>query len=156
MLTSSQIPFTGDSRTYISTENREGYFPISISGRPTPLCICSEDYPGVIRVAQLLQADIARVTGAVPELFIDNFSSAKEIVLIGTLGHSPIIDRLVQDKKLDITDLAGKREMFVLQGIQNPMSGVEHALVIAGSDKRGTLYGMLDLSTHIGVSPWYW
>jgi hypothetical protein len=156
MLTGSQTPFAGDNRTYISTENRDGYFPLSVSGRPAPLCICSEDYPGVIQVAQLLQADISRVTGASPELFIDELSSAKEIILIGTLGHSPIIDRLVQDNKLDVTDLAGKREMFVLQGIQNPMSGVEHALVIAGSDKRGTLYGMLDLSTHIGVSPWYW
>jgi hypothetical protein len=110
----------------------------------------------VIRVAQLLQADINRVTSARPELLVDKLSSAKEIILIGTLGHSPIIDRLVQDKQLEVTDLAGKREMFVLQGIQNPLPGVERALVIAGSDKRGTLYGMFDLSAQIGVSPWYW
>ncbi len=156
MSTGSQTPIAGDSRTYISTEHSEGCFPLSVSGRTASLSVSSEDYPGVIRVAQLLQADLGRVTGVRPELFTDQVSPTKEIVLIGTLGHCPVIDQLVQDRKLDVTDLTGKREMFMLQSIQNPMPGLEHALIIAGSDKRGTLYGMLDLSVRIGVSPWYW
>ncbi len=156
MPTHLQTPIANDSRTYISTENRAGCFPLAASGRIPPLCVSSKDYAGVIRVARLLQADIGRVTDAMPELHMDEVPPAKEMVLIGTLGRSPIIDRLVQEKKFDATELAGKREKFVLQGIRNPIPGVEHALVIAGSDKRGTLYGMLDLSTRIGVSPWYW
>ena len=36
------------------------------------------------------------------------------------------------------------------------MQGVENALVIIGSDKRGTIYGIYDLSEQMGVSPWYW
>jgi hypothetical protein len=156
MVIGSQTPLNGDSRTYISTENGDGCFPLFTPDRPTPLCVSGEDYPGVIRVARLLQADLGCVTGITPELLIAELPPAKEIVLIGTLGHSPIIDRLVQDNKLDVTELSGKWEMFVLQGVENPMPGVEHALVIAGSDKRGTLYGMLDLSIRIGVSPWYW
>jgi hypothetical protein len=156
MLKNSKNPAACDRGTYISAENREGCFALSVSGRSAPLCASGEDHPGVIRVAQMLQADIGRVAGIRPELLLDEVSPAEEVVLIGTLGHSPLIDRLVRDKKLDVTGLAGKREMFELQGIQNPMPGVDRALVIAGSDKRGTLYGMLDLSSRIGVSPWYW
>ena len=142
--------------SYIVYEKTEGVFPLSISGQPAPLYVSSEDYQGVVRVARLLQADLGRVTGAEPELLVDELSSAKEMLVIGTLGCNPIIDQLVHNKKLDVTDLARKRETFALQCIRNPLPQVETALVIAGSDKRGTLYGMLDLSTHIGVSPWYW
>jgi len=142
--------------SYIAYKKTEGAFPLTVSGRPAPLYVHSEDYQGVVRVARLLQADLGRVTGVNPELFINELPPAKEFVLIGTLGYNPIIDRLVQERKLDATGLAGKREMFALQCVRNPMPRVEHALVIAGSDKRGTLYGMLDLSTRIGVSPWYW
>jgi len=142
--------------SYIVYEKTEGVFPLSVSGQPAPLYVSSEDYQGVVRVARLLQADLGRVTGAEPELLVDKLSSAKEMLVIGTLGCNPIIDQLVHNKKLDVTDLARKRETFALQCIRNPLPQVERALVIAGSDKRGTLYGMLDLSTHIGVSPWYW
>jgi hypothetical protein len=142
--------------SYVVYEKTEGAFPLAVSGRPAPLYVCSQDYQGVVRVARLLQADLGRVTGAEPELLVDELSSTKEMLVIGTLGCNPIIDQLVHDKKLDVTDLAGKREKFALQCIRNPMPRVEHALVIAGSDKRGTLYGMFDLSTRIGVSPWYW
>jgi hypothetical protein len=156
MINGKWNPSAQGGKSYVTAEKIEGCFPLSISGRPVPLCVSNEDYPGVVRVAQMLQADIERVTGAKPDLLMDGAPPAKEWILIGTLGHSPIIDRLVQENKLNVTDLAGKREMFFLQGIRNPIPQVDHALVIAGSDKRGTLFGMLDLSSRIGVSPWYW
>jgi len=148
--------YSSVEKTYITAEKAEGGFPLSSAGRSAPLCVCREDHPGVIRVAGLLQADIARVTGAEPALSLDGIPPAKHAVLIGTLGRSPLIDRLAREHKLDVSDLAGKREKFILQAIRDPMPQVENALIIAGSDKRGTLYGMLDLSARIGVSPWYW
>jgi hypothetical protein len=141
---------------YISTAKLEGAFPLSSSGRSAPLFVDNADHPGVVRVANMLRADIARVTDAEPELSLDAVPSAKEAILIGTLGRSPLIDRLVRERKWDPAGLAGKREMFILQTVQNPLPEVERALIIAGSDKRGTLYGMLDLASRIGVSPWYW
>ena len=44
----------------------------------------------------------------------------------------------------------------MLQVVERPRRGIDRALVIAGSDKRGTIYGIYDLSAEIGVSPWYW
>jgi hypothetical protein len=71
------------------------------------------------------------------------------------VGASPVIDRLVADKKLDAADLAGQWESFVIQTVQQPLPGVERALVIAGSDRRGTAFGVFEVSEQIGVSPWY-
>ena len=62
----------------------------------------------------------------------------------------------MREKKFDARDLAGRWEKFVTQIVDKPFPGVDRALVIAGSDKRGTIYGIYDLSSEIGVSPWYW
>ena len=77
-------------------------------------------------------------------------------MIVGTLGKSALIDSLVATGKLDASDLPGKWESFVITTVANPVPGVERALVIAGSDKRGTIYGIYELSEQIGVSPWYW
>ncbi|KFL44963.1 hypothetical protein IL54_0330 [Sphingobium sp. ba1] len=78
------------------------------------------------------------------------------MVLIGTLGESPTIDRLAATGKIDVAPIKGKWESYSLQTVRNPMPGIEEALVIIGSDKRGTIYGIYDLSQNIGISPWYW
>ncbi|KAJ3557121.1 hypothetical protein NPX13_g9993 [Xylaria arbuscula] len=81
--------------------------------------------------------------------------SAKDTVIIaGTLGRSPIIDELVKDGKLNATGIQGKWESFVTQVVANPIPGCLQAVVIAGSDSRGTIYGLYDISEQIGVSPW--
>jgi hypothetical protein len=144
------------NESYVSTEKGKGKFTLSESGRPAPLCVSSKDYPGVIRVSKHLQADIGRVTNTLPALSIDTVPPGKEIVLIGTLGKNSLIDKLVQDKKLEVKDIAGRWDTFLLQVIENPLPNVDRALIITGSSKRGTIYGMYDLSEKIGVSPWYW
>ena len=79
-----------------------------------------------------------------------------DAVLIGTIGRSPLIDGLIRRHKLDVTAIRGQWESAVTTIVERPMPGVRHALVIAGADKRGTIYGIYDLSEQIGVSPWYW
>ena len=77
--------------------------------------------------------------------------------MIGTLGHSALIDRLVKEGKIDASAIQGKWESFIIEVVLHPAAGdAESALVIVGSDKRGTIYGIYDLSQQIGVSPWYW
>jgi len=152
----SQIALAVDGASYISTKNGKGYFTISASGKSAPLFVNSKDYPGVIRILKHLQADIGSVTNTEPELSIDKIPAAKEIILVGTLGKNPVIDKLVRDKKLDVNGIAGKWEAFLIQVVENPLPNVERALVIVGSDKRGTIFGMYDLAAQIGVSPWYW
>lgn len=152
----SQATLANDSQSYISTEKSMGAFTLSATGKSAPLCVSSQDYPGVIRVLKLLQTDIGRVTNAPPEILLDSIPSAKEIFIIGTLGKSYLIDKLVQDKKLDVNGVAGKWETFLIQVIEKPLPNIDRALIITGSDKRGTIFGMFDLSEKIGVSPWYW
>ncbi len=142
--------------SYITQNKAEGNFPLSADGRSAPLYICAGDYPGVARVAELLQADIEKVSGTRPEIITDATPGSGPAVLIGTLGKNPMIDRLVEEKILDISAIEGKWESFLIQELEQPFPGVDQLLVIAGSDKRGTLYGMLDLSSNMGVSPWYW
>ncbi|WP_254244209.1 glycosyl hydrolase 115 family protein [Hymenobacter sp. BRD128] len=110
----------------------------------------------MLRTIRDVQADITRVTGQEPAMLTDAPQSAQPVVLIGTLGHSALIDKLVQNGKLDVSNLAGRWETFVVQPIANPLPGVASALVVAGSDKRGTIYGLYDLSAQMGVSPWTW
>jgi hypothetical protein len=142
--------------TYISTCKGRGYFLLSSSEVSIPLYLSSEDYPGVIKVAKLFQTDIERVTNAKPEIFIDGVPESKEIIIIGTLGKSKIIDTLVANKKIEVRDIRKKWETFLIQVVKKPLPGIDKALVIVGSDKRGTIYGMFDISEGIGVSPWYW
>ncbi|TXK49871.1 glycosyl hydrolase [Pontibacter qinzhouensis] len=149
---------TVGQKPYISNQKVAGSFSLATAGKAAPLYVSSQDFPGVMRVAKHLQADVKRVTQTEPVLTVSNSpaSKQKEIVLIGTLGKSPLIDKLVKQKKLAVEGVAGKRETFLIQVVEKPMKGVDRALVIAGSDKRGTIYGMYDLSAQIGVSPWYY
>ncbi len=151
----SLLAQTGQS--YISNNKQAGAFPLSVAGKSSPLFISGEDFPGAIRALEDLKADIGRVTNAEPQLTVGKKTpKAKEIVLVGTLGKSPLIDQLVKSKKLDVSRIAGKWETHIIQVVEKPMKGVDRALVIAGSDKRGTIFGIYDLSQQIGVSPWYW
>ena len=72
-------------------------------------------------------------------------------IVIGSLERNSLVKRLT-----DTSAIAGKWESFLIQAVSKPLPGVASALVIAGSDKRGTIYGIYDLSEQIGVSPWYW
>ncbi|MBA4321111.1 MAG: hypothetical protein C0412_22195, partial [Flavobacterium sp.] len=143
----------------IITENSEGInagFPVVNKDKvATPIRYDITDFKGVIRAIGDLQNDINSVTGIKPELLTTNPSRDYEI-LIGTLGNNKQIDNLAASGKLNTKDLKGKWESFVITTIDNPKKSGQKILVIAGSDKRGTIYGIYELSRQMGVSPWYW
>ena len=145
-----------DINSYVSTQNGEGRFPLVENGKASTLYIGNEDFTGVKRAFNDFKIDIERVTGVKAELAVGKVPSSKTLVIAGTLGKSTVIDQLVKSKKIDISGIAGKWEAFLIQVVESPMKGVDKALVIVGSDKRGTIYGIYDLSEQIGVSPWYW
>ncbi|MEJ8305191.1 glycosyl hydrolase 115 family protein [Saccharibacillus sacchari] len=105
------------------------------------------DYTGVVRAVDDLCQDLKAVTKQIP---VNDYEQAEKVdIIIGTIGHSAGVDLLIAEGKLDVTDIEGKWEAFKLVLIEN-------MLVIAGADKRGTIFGIYDLSEKIGVSPWYW
>lgn len=141
---------------YVATSDGPGRFTLTKAGKVAPLVVSSADFPGVVRAAADLRGDLERVTGVEPRLSVDTLAPTRDVVLIGTLGKAPLIDRLVRDKKLDVGDVAGRWETYRVETIERPFPGVDRALVVTGSDKRGTIYGIYDLSAQIGVSPWTW
>lgn len=149
--------FAVDTTSYISNSHIKGSFILAEQGKTAPIFISSEDYPGVKRAVENLQKDIFKVTSVEPILSEGTaLPKGKEIVIVGTLGQSSLVDKLVKDKKIDVGSLKGKWEKHIIQVVEKPFKGVDRALVIAGSDKRGTIFGIYDLSSQIGVSPWYW
>ncbi len=142
--------------SYISTSEKEGFFPLVSKNGISELFLDEDEFKGVHYVAEDLRQDIQRVTGKLPELNFSENISAKMPVIIGTIGKNNLLDRLVENGKLDVSEIEGKWETFAIQVVENPFPGVEQALVIAGSDKRGTIFGIYDVSEEIGVSPWYY
>lgn len=102
----------------------------------------SDQEPKAVQIAAAnLQQDFARVMGFTP------VKSDAPTILIGTVGCNKQIDQWVKQKVLK--DLKGKREKYII-------TTIDGQLVIAGSDRRGTVYGIYELSQQMGVSPWYW
>lgn len=82
--------------------------------------------------------------------------AAHTVIIAGTLGKSPVVDALAAAGKLgDLSRVKGRWEAFVSAVVEAPVAGCARALVVAGSDARGTIYGLYDVSEQIGVSPWY-
>nr|WP_315197626.1 glycosyl hydrolase 115 family protein [uncultured Flavobacterium sp.] len=111
---------------------------------------------GVVRAVNNLQSDFEKVTGDKPTIFNQISSTSSALIIIGTIGTNSAIDDLIKQKKIDGKELKGKNEKFIIQSVKNPFKGVEEAIIIAGSDKRGTIYGVYELSSQIGISPWYY
>ena len=132
---------TGDDGSYISFSATPGGFPLVADGTAAPIVVSSADHPGVVRVVDDLQADVERVTGVKPAVATDDVPAQSDVVLVGTVGRSPLIDQLVHAGKLDVSAIAGKWETSLEQVVDDPMPGVRRAFVIAGSDQRGTIFG---------------
>jgi hypothetical protein len=160
----------------MSVRPSRGAFPLIVHGRPAVLLSSSQDDPGVTRAMHSFRGDLSRVSGSEPLLAADRIPSdwipedripkggisaspvpaGRSVVIAGTLGRSPLLDDLALRGKADFSVLKGKWEQFLIQVVDRPYEGVDQALVIAGSDKRGTIFGIYELSAQMGVSPWYW
>jgi len=141
---------------YVQSVPDNGSFPIVRGNKAAAIYVDSSDWPGVIRAAKDLQSDIARVTDRAAMIYSEADRLGGEAIIIGTIGKSRIVDGLAKAGKIDLRQIAGKWESFFLQVVPNPLPNVASALAIVGSDKRGTIYGIYDLSEQLGVSPWYW
>ncbi|MBP5492118.1 MAG: glycosyl hydrolase 115 family protein [Clostridiales bacterium] len=139
----------------------------TIKAGSTAILYDADALSGVKKIAQKVASDIGAVFGAVPEtLEIKTLTKtrAKKItypILIGTVGvggKNSCLDTLSKAALIDLSTITGKREVYLQKVIRTLPAGVflpqdSTALVIAGSDKRGTVYGLFALSEKLGVSP---
>lgn len=145
------------AEAFVSFHQTGGAYPLSRPGIETALVSSENEWAGVTRALKDFQQDLKSVSGNAVTWSKQWPTKDGDIVVIaGTIGHSTIIDELVESKIIDVADIEGKWESTLLQLVENPVEGIERAYVIAGSDKRGTIYGIYTLSAQIGVSPWYW
>jgi hypothetical protein len=151
-----------DSGNYITGQMKPGHFTIASAGKAVPIWACEKEYEGVTRALGDLRSDIGMVTGILPDqVVMENVPDVApgpdhEIIVAGTIGLNPLVDRLIGQQKLDVSRIRGQWEASLTTVVRDPFPGVSAALVIAGSDKRGTIFGIYELSRQIGVSPWYW
>ena len=114
----------------------------------------SADGKTVARIASLFADDIKRVTGkeTEPRTSVEG----KRVVVLGTLRDNAFIRDMVAAGKLDVAQIENGWEQFVIRKVPNPVDGVDEALVIAATDRRGVAYGAFSISEKMGVSPFYW
>ena len=145
------------SQDMVSEKLSGGDFPIVTASGLTAIYVDPKDYWLVGRAARMLQEDIRRVCGQTPALLteIPTANRIANLIIVGSVDSSAAMRRLVSRGVIS-SALHGKWESYVLKTVQHPFAGADRALVIAGSDRRGTAYGVLELSRQMGVSPWYW
>lgn len=141
---------------FISGKSGNGNFPIATTATAATIVVDDNDAWLVQKAADLLRTDIQAVTGKIPTRVNSMALAGRHLIIIGTIGRSKAIDALAKDKKINTGQLKGKWEAYQIQVVANPFRGVDDALVIAGSDKRGAAFGVFELARQLGVSPWYW
>lgn len=141
-----------DNKGIVHYEQSPDRFSLISNSKPVSILIDKAEDIGVNIAITALRKDFKSVCGVEPNLLFT--PTEKNIIIVGTL-ESEYIKNLIKKKKLDGKELKGKLEKYIITTIQDPIDGVDQALVIAGSDKRGTIYGIYELSEQIGVSPWY-
>ena len=143
------------------TEQKAGYFTIAAKDSAASLYLDAkgEDYDGLSLIAASVAKDISLVTKEKAKAnVVTKTESLKEYAIIaGSIGNNAVIDSLIEQGKVDASQIKGKREVYRIQVVENPVANVKKAIVVIGSDKRGTIYGLYHISEKMGVSPWvYW
>ncbi|KAK2754419.1 hypothetical protein FQN54_007063 [Arachnomyces sp. PD_36] len=131
----------------------------SVALSQASIIIDTNDFAGVQIAVDSLASDFNAILGH--ETDIVNYGTASKngstsAVIVGSITNSSVIQDLVDTEQIDVSDIEGKWETFLTSVVRNPLPGVDEALVIAGSDKRGTIFGVYTLSEQAGQSPYHW
>lgn len=129
-------------------------FALISEGVAAPVLTDAGDAAGVLRAADDLAEDLAAVSGQ--PVATDVEAAGARAVIVGTLGGNALIANLVEEGRIDVSAIDGGWEAYSHQVVDDPAPGIDRALVIVGSDMRGAIYGIYDVSRAAGVSPWHW
>ncbi|NCU02798.1 MAG: hypothetical protein GXC73_02325 [Chitinophagaceae bacterium] len=149
----------------LSVSEKASSFSLFTSSSIASICVDAADAKVVSIAATAFANDIQLISGK--QMQVVNAVPAKGLCIVaGTIGQSKLIDELIRNKQIDVTTIKNKWESFTIQIIKDapnksessksPLRGVGGLLVIAGSDRRGTAFGLFHLSRTMGVSPWVW
>ena len=136
------------------TSNKKS-FVIADQNKATSIYYDDTENALIKKSAELLAGDIEKVCGMKPAI-VHAVTSEDRVIIIGTISNNLLIRKLIARNKINMDSIQGKWERFLIQTVDNPFPNVKQALVIIGSDRRGTAYGVFTLSEEMGISPWYW
>ncbi|MCW0482033.1 glycosyl hydrolase 115 family protein [Gaoshiqia sediminis] len=131
-------------------------FDLASPGKITSIYMDDKETKVVHIATDLLANDIQNVCGQMPKVETGLPKGNLPLIVAGTIGSSELIDKLVNEKKLDVSAIAGQWESWSMQVLDKPFAGTGKVLVIAGSDRRATAYGLLEISRQMGISAWEW
>lgn len=132
-----------------------GSFPLVAGGKAAMLVTDTADAMVVQITASAFSKDVEAVTGLTPAIG-HAIPTGGYPVIIGTLGKSAIIDQLAAKQLIPTGRLKGQWETFCISVVNNPFKNIKAAVVVFGSDPRGTAFGLFELSRMMGVSPLVW
>ena len=144
------------SASYVMSRPTDDNFAIVYQQQACAIYVDNNDYEVCKIAADLLAKDIESVCGIKPAIVNSLSAATGNVIVIGTLGNSGVVDALVRAGKINTSGVSNSWETFALETVVKPGGAIDNALVIFGSDRRGTAYGVFDLSEKLGVSPWYW
>jgi hypothetical protein len=156
LLLLSLFAFITQAQIAVNHKTSNGAFTLFANGKVPTIVVAPTEEISVKTVANLFAQDVQRVTGTLPIVRIADSAKDNNLVIIGTQGKNKLIEQLIKKHKIDITPISNGWEQYIIKIINKPCKGVDKALVIVGSDKRGAAYGTLSISEAIGVSPYYW
>ena len=139
-----------------SGSSKANEFTVVSSKANARLFFDEHDFEVVKKVADLFSNDVRMITGKAIQVGTTKDKLASNSIIVGTLGHNELINKLVAKNKLDVSSLKNRWESYLIEIVCNPLPGVGKALVVVGSDRRGTAYGLFSISEAMGISPWYW
>ena len=154
----SEPTINDETFPHVSESPHKGWFPLASESQASVIFLDDEDFAVVKTAAGLLADDVERITGKRADVITaDRVSeiNSTPAVVAGTVGHSKLIDEMAECGIIDISSINGKWEAHIVSTVKLPENEAP-VLVIAGSDRRGTAYGLMTISEAIGVSPWYW
>ena len=128
-------------------------FSVVTKGVATSIIFDKDDAKVVEIASEILSQDILKVSNSKVLL---NSGTSKNVIIAGTIGESKWIDDLISNNKIDVSKVKDKWETYSIQVVNNPTKEIDKALVVVGSDRRATAFGLLEISRMIGVSPWEW
>lgn len=145
-----------DTPASVCARDAAGSLALVRAGQPAAVVVEAGADPALQHVGRSFAGDLGRVAGRPAPLLAQLPRVARDVVVIGELGRSPLVDALQKSGKLRLDGLPGRWEAYRQVVVDKPFVGVERALVIVGSDRRGAVFGAYDVSARMGVSPWQW
>ena len=152
------LSFAGPESIVFTDEQKKSSNDFVLAGdnSAADVLVDKNDTNTVLLAARLFSEDVERVTGIKAQVKTSVKKTSPNYIIVGTIEKSIFISTTVYDGKIDVSEVKGKWESLVTQVVDNPFGKNKKALVIAGSDRRGAAYGLLEISKQMGVSPWYY